>query len=175
MQNNLPHILFCFSGGGNSKYTIEILELLRSIHHEWPPKVSNTDRDFVMEHCWLMNTTRHPHTFLPIDKGKEHNIKAFRTTFATHGVHGTWMLMKSQAPALPTMQAICKHLKKQIWPLHQGISHTEPSKEKNLKQLSIAYTTSQICIEKEDATPKQAQTKFKTLLQIAPSIFLLTK
>lgn len=39
MEQSLPHLAFRFSGGGNSKYTIEVLELLQGLQHEWPPEV----------------------------------------------------------------------------------------------------------------------------------------
>lgn len=40
MEDMLPHLLFRFIGGGNSKYANEILELLQGLHREWPPEVS---------------------------------------------------------------------------------------------------------------------------------------
>ena len=39
MEDMLPHLLFQFIGGCNSKYSIEILELLQGLHREWPPDV----------------------------------------------------------------------------------------------------------------------------------------
>lgn len=39
MEDMLPHLLFHFIGGRNSNYTHEILELLQSLHREWPPEV----------------------------------------------------------------------------------------------------------------------------------------
>ncbi|EGO02633.1 hypothetical protein SERLA73DRAFT_150306 [Serpula lacrymans var. lacrymans S7.3] len=39
MQDSLLHLLYQFAGGGNSKYTIEVLEVLQCIHYEWPPEV----------------------------------------------------------------------------------------------------------------------------------------
>ena len=39
MEQTLPYLLFRFAGGKNSKYTIEILELLQCLHQEWPPDV----------------------------------------------------------------------------------------------------------------------------------------
>ena len=35
----LPTLLFRFTGGGNSKYATEVLELLQGLHREWPPAV----------------------------------------------------------------------------------------------------------------------------------------
>ena len=36
MEDMLPYLLFRFIGGRNSKYAIEILELLQALHLEWP-------------------------------------------------------------------------------------------------------------------------------------------
>ena len=39
MEDMLPHLLFRFAGGKNSKYTIEILELLQGLQREWPEEI----------------------------------------------------------------------------------------------------------------------------------------
>lgn len=39
MEEFLPHLLFQFLGGNNSKYANEILELLQALHREWPKEV----------------------------------------------------------------------------------------------------------------------------------------
>lgn len=39
MEDMLPHLLFRFAGGKNSKYTIEVLELLQGLHREWPSEI----------------------------------------------------------------------------------------------------------------------------------------
>lgn len=39
MEDLLPHLLFRFSGGGNHKYAVEVLELLQGLHREWPQEV----------------------------------------------------------------------------------------------------------------------------------------
>jgi hypothetical protein len=36
IEDLIPTLLFRFSGGGNSKYAIEMLELLQGLHREWP-------------------------------------------------------------------------------------------------------------------------------------------
>lgn len=35
MFNMIPHLLFCFHGGSNPKYAIEMMEFLQSFHREW--------------------------------------------------------------------------------------------------------------------------------------------
>lgn len=39
MEDMLPYLLFRFIGGRNSKYAIEILELLQCLHFEWPKEL----------------------------------------------------------------------------------------------------------------------------------------
>jgi hypothetical protein len=39
MEDMLPVLLFRFVGGGNSNYSIEILELLQGLHREWPSEI----------------------------------------------------------------------------------------------------------------------------------------
>ncbi|KAF9231156.1 hypothetical protein BU15DRAFT_82749 [Melanogaster broomeanus] len=39
MEDMLPTLLFRFVGGGNSKYTIEVLELMQGLKREWPDVV----------------------------------------------------------------------------------------------------------------------------------------
>jgi hypothetical protein len=39
MEDMLPHLLFRFIGGRNTKYATEVLELLQGLHREWPSEV----------------------------------------------------------------------------------------------------------------------------------------
>ena len=41
MEDMLPHLLFRFMGGDNSKYAIEMVELLQGLHREWPPEIKS--------------------------------------------------------------------------------------------------------------------------------------
>jgi hypothetical protein len=36
LEDMLPRLLFRFVGGGSKNYSLEILELLQSLHREWP-------------------------------------------------------------------------------------------------------------------------------------------
>lgn len=36
LEDLLPELLFRYVGGGSGNYTVEILELLQGLHHEWP-------------------------------------------------------------------------------------------------------------------------------------------
>jgi hypothetical protein len=39
MEDLLPLLLFQFSGGSNSHYTIELLELMQGLYREWTPEL----------------------------------------------------------------------------------------------------------------------------------------
>jgi hypothetical protein len=71
VEDLLPRLYFHFSGGRNGHYAIEVLELIQSLHREWPDDV----KTFIREHCWLANTTGRPGAFLPIDLLQEHNVR----------------------------------------------------------------------------------------------------
>ncbi|KAF7358171.1 hypothetical protein MVEN_00865500 [Mycena venus] len=43
IEDLLPTLLFRFAGGGNPKYTIEILELFQGLHREWPEVLRYAD------------------------------------------------------------------------------------------------------------------------------------
>jgi hypothetical protein len=36
IQDILPHLLFRFVGGTNSKYALEVLKLIQGLYREWP-------------------------------------------------------------------------------------------------------------------------------------------
>ena len=71
MEDLLPTILFCFAGGGNFKYAIEILEMLQGLNGEWPPEV----QEYVKKHCWLVNREGWRDSFVAVDQAQEQNIK----------------------------------------------------------------------------------------------------
>jgi hypothetical protein len=98
MEDSLPPLLLRFIGGKNSNYATEVLELLQSLQREWSPPVKcvsesapfkktlalmTQQRDFVRNHCWLVNHTGKPTDFLPIDEAQEHNIKEIKVC---HGI-----------------------------------------------------------------------------------------
>lgn len=84
----LPRLLFRYHGGGNSKYALEILEVLQGILREWTPDLKyvmllyaffcilkDPIRTIIMRYCWLANTTGRVGGHLPIDMVQEHNIR----------------------------------------------------------------------------------------------------
>lgn len=39
MEDMLPHLLYRFVGGKNSNYTVEVLELMQGLKHDWPDEI----------------------------------------------------------------------------------------------------------------------------------------
>lgn len=39
MEDLLPTLLMWFEGGGNSKYAVEVMELLQGLRREWPDEI----------------------------------------------------------------------------------------------------------------------------------------
>ncbi|EGN97847.1 hypothetical protein SERLA73DRAFT_56396 [Serpula lacrymans var. lacrymans S7.3] len=170
MEETLPHLLYCFAGGNNKRYTIEVLELLQCLQHEWLPEL----KDFVLHRCWLMNTTGHPLGFLPIDKGQEYNIKDTKVTFGTRGPNASWALMKKTSPAIPALRAVCKHTELQIRTLRRGLHHSDPLKEKDIKILHNAYIASNIHTQQDG---REVKTKADGTMDVVTkgSLNILTK
>ncbi|KAH7910892.1 hypothetical protein BJ138DRAFT_1187476 [Hygrophoropsis aurantiaca] len=170
MEQTLPHLLFRFAGGNNSKYTLEILELLQAFQHEWPADV----KDFVRRRGWLINSTGKRHDFLPIDKGQEHNIKDLKVTHRTQGPNASWDLMKKISPTIPTLRAVRKHMEKQIKTLRRGASHTDPSAAMDIDRLDDAYMASSVHVQVDG---RKAKSKADEVVDVVSNgaLYLLTK
>lgn len=50
------------------------------------------------------------------------------------------------------LQAIRKHMERQVSSIHRGKSHTEPSKEKDIQLLENSYRSSQVHNEQQGRT-----------------------
>lgn len=85
MWAGLRTLLFRFVGGGNSKYAIEILELLQGLRQEWPEDI----KKHIKTWCWLMNRTGKPGSFLPFDLGQEENIADIKVNYRSMGPGAT--------------------------------------------------------------------------------------
>ncbi|KAI0629150.1 hypothetical protein C8Q77DRAFT_1236530 [Trametes polyzona] len=140
MEDLLPHLLYRFAGGGNHKYTVEILELLQGLHREWPQDL----KDFVRQNCWLVNLTGGPEDFQAIDLVEEHTVKDVKVTYRPKGPNSTWKLMKARAPAIPTLRALDRHVTDQFHTVYRGVSHTAPSKEADIQHLDEFYQNAKI-------------------------------
>ncbi|KAF9231490.1 hypothetical protein BU15DRAFT_90901 [Melanogaster broomeanus] len=115
MEAMLPTLLYRFTGGRNSKYAIEVLELLQGLHKEWPPAVCN----FVQEHCWLV-------------------------TYKSEGPNIQWEYFKKLHPALRVIRQLGKHMEKEFNTLTRGMKHGVPSKDADIKLLQSSYHAAKV-------------------------------
>ncbi|KAF9236815.1 hypothetical protein BU15DRAFT_88956 [Melanogaster broomeanus] len=90
--------------------------------------------DFVRRRCWLVNMTGRPHNFLPLDKRQEYNIKSL------------------------------KHLETQFRSLWRGVSHTDPSKERDVQRLEESYISSNVHSEEEGRTLRTKTDEVKDIV-----------
>ncbi|EMD42307.1 hypothetical protein CERSUDRAFT_42435 [Gelatoporia subvermispora B] len=140
MEDLLPRLLFRFAGGKNCKYAVEILEILQSIHKEWPDDL----KDYMLKHSWLANTTGLPGRFLPIDMLQEHNVLGIKHTFATSGPYTSWEYIGKTSASIPTQRKVIDHVEDDINHFRRGKSHTSPSKEADVKKLQQSYQKSKL-------------------------------
>ncbi|KAJ7670870.1 hypothetical protein DFH06DRAFT_1370098 [Mycena polygramma] len=115
IEDMIPQLLLRFIGGKNSKYSIEMLELLQGLHRDWPPEV----RDFIRNHCWLLNNTGRRAGHMPIDEAQEMNIKDIKAFFLFHA-----------------------HMETEFKTRVRGWKHTIPKKEKDVQGLQKWYRAS---------------------------------
>ncbi|TDL17180.1 hypothetical protein BD410DRAFT_843808 [Rickenella mellea] len=136
MEQHIPHLIFRFAGGKNSKYLIELLELFQALRREWPENV----KTFVLSNCWLVNTTGRRDGFCPVDMAQEHNVRDIKYTFASLGPYATWDYIKKISPAIPTFRAVKDHIEDEVGASARGKSHTSPAKENDVSKLSRIYS-----------------------------------
>ncbi|KAJ6481356.1 hypothetical protein DFH09DRAFT_1107681 [Mycena vulgaris] len=96
MEDMIPQLLYRFVGGRNSKYSIEMLELLQGLNRDWPPQV----RDFVRDNCWVINSTGRRAGHMPVDEAQEMNIKDIKVTHRSKGPQIDWKYLKKLHPAI---------------------------------------------------------------------------
>ncbi|KAJ7904125.1 hypothetical protein B0H13DRAFT_2233915 [Mycena leptocephala] len=128
MQDLLPVLLFRFAGGGNSNYTIEVLELLQGLNQEWPPEM----KTYITEFCWVMSRTGRENTYLPFDLGQEENICA------------NMDYIKKISPAIPTLRKVQRYMEKQFKTVARGSRHGTPDKEADVAKLTGQYMKSKL-------------------------------
>jgi hypothetical protein len=140
IEDLLPVLLFRFAGGGNPKYTIEILELLQGLRKEWPEDV----KKYIKTWCWLMNRTGKADNYLPFDLGQEENIADIKVNYRSLGPGATMEYITKISPAIPTLRKVQRHVEKQFKTNSRGSHHGTPDKEKDVTFLSAQYTKSQL-------------------------------
>ncbi|TCD71585.1 hypothetical protein EIP91_007332 [Steccherinum ochraceum] len=136
----LPHMLFRYSGGRNSHYSTEMLEILQKFQHDY----DSTTHDFVRDYCWLTNTTGRPNAFLPIDELQEHNVKDTKVTFGVCGPNGTWEYVGDISGSIPCQRKIKDHVTAEINHYARGKSHTSPSAEADICRIQESLAASKI-------------------------------
>ncbi|KIK03029.1 hypothetical protein K443DRAFT_61464, partial [Laccaria amethystina LaAM-08-1] len=140
MEDLVPTLLFRFAGGGNSKYAIEMLELLQGLRKEWPVEIKN----FIREWCWLMNRTGKRDGFLPFDLGQEENIADIKVNYRSMGPGATMDYIQKVSPAIPTLRGVQRHMEDQFKSLTRGARHGVPQKEDDVGKLTAQYMKSGI-------------------------------
>ncbi|KAF6752011.1 hypothetical protein DFP72DRAFT_1070712 [Ephemerocybe angulata] len=135
MEKTLPHLYYRFSGSGNSKYAIEVLELMQSLYREWPAEVA----DFARRHCWLVNTTGKPGKFCPVDMAQEHNIRDIKVTYRSQGPNIQWEYLKKLHPAIHIIRRVTTYIENEFKTIVRGAKHTVPKAELDIKKLQSVY------------------------------------
>ena len=99
--------------------------------------------------------------FTPVDKAQEKNIKAVKVvlhygyltrfslkptqvSFRVIGPFATWDAIGRISPAIPSLEAVRRHMEKQVRTVYRGSSHTNPSHEKDVRTLEDAYMASHV-------------------------------
>ncbi|KAN0081481.1 hypothetical protein V8E55_009105 [Tylopilus felleus] len=140
MEDMLPTLLFRFAGGENSKYTIEVLELLQGLKQEWPQDVKN----YVHKYCWLMNRSGKPSGWTPIDQGQEQNIGDIKVTYHSFWPGATWNYLHKVSPAIPTLHSLQCYMESEFKTVTCGAHHGIPSREVDITKLTEQYIKSNI-------------------------------
>ncbi|KAJ7863951.1 hypothetical protein B0H14DRAFT_2574605 [Mycena olivaceomarginata] len=140
IEDLLPTILFRFAGGGNPKYTIEILELFQGLKREWPEKL----RYYITEFCWLMTRTGTVDSWLAFDLGQEENICDIKVNYRSMGPAATMEYMGKVSPTIPALRKVQRHMEQQFHTNKHGARHGVPDKEKDVAKLITHYVTSKL-------------------------------
>ncbi|KAJ7830454.1 hypothetical protein B0H14DRAFT_2515846 [Mycena olivaceomarginata] len=138
MEDMIPQLLFRFIGGKNSKYAIEMLELLQGLHRDWPPEI----RDFIRDHCWVLNNTGRRTGHMPIDEAQELNIKDIKVTHRSEGPNIDWKYLKKLHPAIHVVRSVSSHMESEFKTRVRGWKHTVPKKEEDVQGLQKWYRAS---------------------------------
>ncbi|KDQ25341.1 hypothetical protein PLEOSDRAFT_1021103, partial [Pleurotus ostreatus PC15] len=121
MEDMLLHLFIRFLGNNNSNYSQEILKCLQGLHKEWLSEI----KDFICQHCWLVNSTGRENWFTPIDMAQEHNIKDIKVImYRSEGPSVDWEYLKKLNPAIPTIRILSNHVEEQFGTQARSTSHS---------------------------------------------------
>ena len=128
--------------------------------------VNSLIRTFILEYCWLANTTGKPDCFLPIDLLQEHNVRDIKVYFLfllfclrprTHGIQHTfsvigpyadWDYIGQTSASIPCQRKVKDHVEDSINRFRRYKAHTSPEKEEDVARLQASYQASQIHVYK---------------------------
>ncbi|KAJ7745180.1 hypothetical protein DFH07DRAFT_749051 [Mycena maculata] len=138
IEDLIPQLLFRFIGGKNSKYSIEMLELLQGLHRDWPPEI----KDFIRNNCWVINNTGRRTGHMPVDEAQEMNIKDIKVTHRSQGPNIDWKYLKKLHPAIHVIRSVSAHMETEFKTRVRGWKHTVPKKEDDIQTLQQWYRAS---------------------------------
>ncbi|KAK7043415.1 hypothetical protein R3P38DRAFT_3440329 [Favolaschia claudopus] len=138
MEDFIPEMLYRFVGGSNSKYQIEMLELLQGLNKEWPPEL----RDFIRNNCWVINNTGRREGHMPVDEAQEMNIKDIKVTHRSEGPNIDWNYLKKLHPAIHVIRSVSSHMETEFKTRVRGWRHTIPKREADIQELQKWYRAS---------------------------------
>jgi hypothetical protein len=92
-------------------------------------------RTFILNHCWLANTTGKPNSFLPIDLVQEHNVRDIKVsfflfvlfyprthnsqhTFSVVGPYADWDYIGQTSASIPCQRKVKDHVEDSINHFH---------------------------------------------------------
>ncbi|KAF4564927.1 hypothetical protein EYR36_002870 [Pleurotus pulmonarius] len=144
MEDITPTLLLRFAGGGNSNYTIELLEMMQGMYKEWPPAIVQ----YVKRNCWLFTRTGEPNSWLPYDLGQEENIGDIKVNYQAQGPGGTMEYLSKYSPAIPALRQVKETVNNQFAVLKgRGKRHGVPDKEADVAKLTASYMESSLYSE----------------------------
>ncbi|KAL0956796.1 hypothetical protein HGRIS_002915 [Hohenbuehelia grisea] len=157
MEDLLPTLVLRFAGGGNSKYTIELLELIRGLRTEWTEDI----KAYVKRNCWLFTRSGKPGSFLSFDLGQEENIcdikvvsikaesqdtyQYVQVNYSSLGPGANMQYLSDILPAIPTLRKVKDSVNSQFSMLRgRGRKHGIPDKKHDIATLTSCYVESEL-------------------------------
>ena len=117
---------------------------LLSITFNTTERLSVSHRNYIINYCWLANTTGRRDGFLPIDLLQEHNVRDIKHTFAAKGPYADWNYIGETSASIPCQQKVKDHVESDLNHFLRGKSHLSPEKEEDITRLRMSYQASKI-------------------------------
>ena len=111
-----------------------------------PYSLSASHRNYIINYCWLANTTGRRDGFLPIDLLQEHNVRDIKHTFAAKGPYADWNYIGETSASIPCQRKVKDHVESDLNHFLRGKSHSCPEKEEDITRLRMSYRASKIHI-----------------------------